>query len=97
MAVGLSRGFLQKQARRKSSIFSDAPAGRGGMSSSTILNMAVMASRLEYGGRPVKSSMMVHARDQMSLANDGASSLMTSGATAEFLALSAKWCNQEEP
>jgi hypothetical protein len=52
----------------------------GGMSSSTMRNMAVIDMSSAYGGLPEIISMMVHPRDQMSLAVEAPCSRMTSGA-----------------
>ena len=49
--------------------------------SSTILKSACIVDNSKYGGEPVKSSMTVQPRDQMSLATPPPSISMISGAT----------------
>lgn len=88
-AVGRCCGSLLKHFFRKSCNSGEANSGRGGISSSTIRNMALMATRSWYGGCPLMSSQIVAASDQMSLAVVDPAIEMTSGATARYMRVSS--------
>ena len=87
-AVGRCRGSLLKHDLRNACNSGEADSGRGGISPSTIRNMALMTTKSWYGGCPLMSSQIVAASDHMSLAGVGPSSIMTSGATACFVRVS---------